>query len=441
MASEPFARAVAARLAASFACVALAAWLVGRGRYWVVPGVLIALAVAQAVAVIRRVRADRARVVAALASWRGRDLADGDDGDGALAGELAAVRRALAADRARGEQELHQLQAIVGHVPVPLVIVDGPRLELINHAARRLFGPAVGALADVAALGDTLVADLAHTPPGERRVARIVVDGVARRLLITAGTLRTRAGERRLIAIESIESELEARTLEAWVAMARVLAHEIMSSLTPVASLSATAASVLGELATAALPADARALVDEARLATETSARRSEHLMTFVRRYRELAELPAAQLAPLDAVALVHGVAALLRGELGAAGITLEVDAPASALPLRGDRGLLEQALINLVRNAADAVRDRPGARVWLIVRLTIHDRLAIEVADNGPGVPPAVADQIFVPFFTTKRTGSGIGLTVAQHVAHAHHGAIQLATRPGGGAAFTLLL
>jgi signal transduction histidine kinase len=255
---------------------------------------------------------------------------------------------------------------------------------------------------------------------------------------------RSRGTEKRLIAIESIETELEARTLEAWVDMARVLAHEIMSSLTPVASLSATAAQLLRELETRA-PADLsgpdREALAEARLATETAARRGERLMTFVQRYRELAQLPAQQPAPLDAVELVQGVATLLRAELAASGTALAIATPASALPLRGDRGLLEQALINLVRNAADAVRGLAGARVWLTVGLTVDDRIAIEVADNGPGIDRAMADQIFVPFFTTKPAGSGIGLTVAQHVAHVHHGSIRLAERPGGGAAFTLVL
>jgi len=447
-----FELAAAWRLTVSFGCVALAAWLFGRGRFWVTAAVLVTVAVWQAIALARMVRRSHARIAAALAGWRSHELSDRGGGDladtafPALAAALDGVTRQLRGDRARAEEELRMLQAIVGHAPVALVILDGSRLEVVNHAARRMFGPAVASLADLAGFGGTLVRDVAETPAGERRVARIVIEGVARRLLITAGTLQVRGAVRRLIAVESIETELETRTLEAWVDMARVLAHEIMSSLTPVASLSATAAQQLGDLevrvaATGSLDEPARELLGEARIATDTAARRSERLMTFVRRYRELAQLPAAQPAPVDAVELVTGVAALLGGELVAAGAALIVDAPASALALRGDRGLLEHALINLVRNAADAVRERAGGCVWLIVRVTIDDRIAIEVADNGPGVPAAMTDKIFVPFFTTKRGGSGIGLAVAQHVAHAHHGSLRLAERAGGGAVFSLVL
>ena len=449
-----FELAAAWRLTVSFGCVGLAAWLFARGRFWVTPAVLLAVAIAQAIALGRLVRQGHARVAAALAGWRSHELSDLETGrlaDAAFPGLAAAldgVTRQLRGDRAHAEEELRMLQAIVGHAPVALVILDGTRLEVVNHAARRLLGPAVGSLADLAGFGGTLARDIVDTPAGERRVTRIVSEGVARRLLITAGTLQVRGAVRRLIALESIETELETRTLEAWVDMARVLAHEIMSSLTPVASLSATAAQLLGDLearvvagAPDALDAPARELLGEARLATETAARRSERLMAFVRRYRELAQLPAAQPAPLDAVELVNGVAALLGGEVRAAGAALIVEAPSSALPLRGDRDLLEHALINLVRNAADAVRDRAGGCVWLIVRVTIDDRIAIEVADNGPGVAAAMTDKIFVPLFTTKQGGSGIGLTVAQHVAHAHHGSIRLAERAGGGAVFSLVL
>lgn len=449
-----FERAVAVRLGVAFACIALAAWLFGSGRYWVLPAVLIAVAIAQAASLVRRVRSSNQRIAAALASWRSRDLSGtgpdalDDTSFPELAGALDAVRRKLHADRADAEVELHRLQALVGHVPVPLVMLERSsagaapaRVELVNHAARQLLGPAIATVDDLAALGPTLVRDVLDTPAGERRMARIVVAGSTRWLLITAGTLRVHGSERRLLALESIESELEARTLAAWVEMARVLAHEIMSSLTPIASLSATAAARLGELEAGA-PGDPRSeLLAEARLATETAARRSERLMTFVQRYRELVQLPAPQLAPLDAVELVHGVAQLLRGELRAQGTALTVEAPGSAIVVRGDRGLLEQALINLVRNAADAVRDRPDAQVWLRATVTVHDRVAIEVADNGPGVPAAMADKVFVPFFTTKQTGSGIGLTVAQHVAHAHHATLQHAERSGGGAVFSLVL
>lgn len=438
-----FAIGIGIRLGVAFACIAAAAWMFGGTRLRVVPGVLVAAAIAQAVELAWVARRSAERIVNALDGWRSGELADragarlAGTGFSALGEALDEVTRSLREAHTRDEEHRHYLEAIVGHAPVPLLVLDGRRVELANHAARRLLGAALGSLDDLAALGDEFVRDLVETPPGEQRVSRMIVEGAAQRVLVSAGAFRGRSALR-LIALESIEAELTGRTLEAWVEMARVLAHEIMGSLTPVASLTATAAQLLGELETSP---DAHAVLQQAREATATVARRSEGLMAFVRRYRELAALPEPELAPLDLVELARDVAALLAGELRAAGIELVVELAPRALPLRGDRALLEQALINLLRNAADAVTGRPGARVWLILRVTAAGRAAIEVADNGPGVPAAMADQIFVPFFTTKRGGSGIGLSIAQHVAHAHAGTIRITERAGGGAKFTVVV
>lgn len=442
-----FGLGIGIRLGVAFACIAAAAWMFGSTRLRVVPGVLVAAAIAQAIELAYVARRSAARIVSALDGWRSGELADragarlAGTGFSELGEALDEVTLSLREAHARAEEHRHYLEAIVGHAPMPLLVLDGRRVELANHAARRLLGAAIGSLDDLAALGDEFVRDLVETPPGEQRVSRMIVEGAAQRVLVSAGAFRGRA-TLRLLALESIEAELTGRTIEAWVEMARVLAHEIMGSLTPVASLAATAAQLLAELEAAGAPAGASPTVlGQAREATATVARRSEGLMAFVRRYRELAALPAPELAPLDLVELARGVATLFTSELRAAGIELVVEIGPRTLPLRGDRALLEQALINLVRNAADAVTGRPGACVWLSVRITGAGRTAIEVADNGPGVPAAMADQIFVPFFTTKRGGSGIGLSIAQHVAHAHAAAIRITERAGGGAKFTIVL
>ena len=428
------------RLVAVLVCVSAAAWMFGATRMRVVPALLIAAAAIQVIALVRLMTAVNQRAARALVAWRSGDFADASaEPAGAGGAELAraldetAVR--LRERQRRSEQEGRYLAAIVSQAPVPLLAIAGARVELLNHAARRLFGAtAVATVDDLTRFGASFAQGVIETPPGERRLGRITVDGVGQHVLISASVFTADGEARRLVSLQGIQSELDSRTIDAWLEMARVLAHEIMSSLTPVVSLTSTAGELLGEVE--ARP-DALA---EAREAIETVARRSDGLMRFVRRYRELAALPPPDRQPVDAAELVRGVASLLRGDLAAAGIALTVDA-AAATPVRVDRALVEQALINLVRNASDAVAGRADAAVWLSVRTTRAGRVALEVADSGPGVPAELAQTIFVPFFTTKRGGSGIGLSLAQHVAHAHGGAVTLGERDGGGAVFSIVL
>jgi signal transduction histidine kinase len=431
------------RLAALLIAVAIAAWLLGSARFRVLPLLLVAVAVAQVVELVRYIAAANRGAARAIDAWRSGDFATAaavpsGAGYDTLAAALDETAARLAERQRQREQDSRYLEAIVSHAPVPLLAIDGDRVELLNHAARRLLGtPVVTTVDALASVGPGFVRDIVDTPPGERRLSRALVDGAAQYLLVSSGMFTADGQVRRLVSLQGIQSELDARTIDAWLEMARVLAHEIMSSLTPIVSLTATAADRLAEIAAAG---DSSELLDEARQAIATAARRSDGLMHFVRRYRELAALPPPDRRAIDAAEVMAGVAALLGPELAARRIALTVDG-AGVVTVHADRALLEQALINLVRNAADACEASPEPAVWLGVRQTRGGRIALEVADSGPGVAPAMVETIFVPFFTTKRGGSGIGLSLAQHVARAHGGAITVGDRPGGGAVFAIVL
>jgi signal transduction histidine kinase len=221
--------------------------------------------------------------------------------------------------------------------------------------------------------------------------------------------------------------------------MAQVLAHEITGSLTPVASLSAIAAERLAEIDPAPLDEPARKLLAEAHEACAVIARRSDGLMRFVSRYRELAHLPPPQRERMDLGELILRIRELFAGE--AAAPAFVVEPPPAPIRITADRALLEQALINLVRNAFEALRGRSAPTVWLRGRLTPAGRAALEVSDNGAGIPRELTERIFVPFYTTRKTGTGIGLSLVRLIAQAHGGTVAVSERLGGGATFTLTL
>ena len=185
-----------------------------------------------------------------------------------------------------------------------------------------------------------------------------------------------------------------------------------MNTLTPVTSLAQTTATMLDE----------PSMMNDIRDAIETIARRSEGLMSFVGRYRELLKVPQPSPAEVNVADAFNSVVTLMGNELQ--DVRVDIDVTPETLAMQADPQLLDQVLLNLVRNAADALRERSDPQLSLTARLDFG-RVLINVKDNGPGIPEDARDQIFVPFFTTKRDGSGIGLSLSRQIMTAHGGEI----------------
>ena len=161
--------------------------------------------------------------------------------------------------------------------------------------------------------------------------------------------------------------------------------------------------------------------------------------MRFVRSYRQFTQLPPPTLKPVALHDYVQRLGRLFATEWAGRGIELHVAPPPTGLTVLADDSLLDQAVINLLRNAADAAAASPEPHVWLDARLSDRGRPVIEIGDNGPGLDESLGDKIFLPFFTTKPDGSGIGLALARQIMLVHKGAITASARPGGGALFRL--
>ena len=340
---------------------------------------------------------------------------------GAAARLTESIERALQRiwrTRAERQSRIDYLQSLADTVSSALIAVDAQgRIEWSNVAARRTL--------DVAALPQ-VVAGLSHIAPGRSAVVSYP-DGA--RLVTVSGFRAPGGGERRLIALQRLAGELDAVELKAWQDLSRILSHEMMNSLTPICSLAESSAAMLR---------DAKAGPEVAE-AVEVIARRSAGLMSFVDRYRQLAELPPPARSATPAEGFVRRIEPLMsalardRGVEWAArceeGLTLDVDVE-----------LLEQAVINLVKNAFDAVAGRKDARVEVEV-LREAGAPVIAVRDNGPGLAEGDLEAAFVPFFTRKAGGSGIGLTLARQIAIAHGGRLEHRPVEPHGATFRLVL
>jgi nitrogen fixation/metabolism regulation signal transduction histidine kinase len=344
----------------------------------------------------------------------------------------AAIERAfdrLGAARAERQRRIDHLEALLDNVAAALLVLnDAGQVVSANRAARQNLGAIPGALAAVTAFPPATAVRLRSLPPGGREIVRLA-DGQA--LLAQTAAFTTEGRRLTLVSLQRLAGELDAVELKAWQDLTRVLAHEMMNSLTPILSLSESLGARLK--AKGAKPAD---LADDAAVI----ARRSERVMHFVERYRALAELPAPELESIRAADLAASLDKLMAPMMDAAGVDYASRVAPPRLSLSADRELIEQALINLLKNALEAVRGRQAPAVRLAIRQD-EAQLMLIVEDNGPGLPAEDPEAAFVPFFTTKEGGSGVGLTLARQIALAHGGRLEHAPRPGGGAVFRIWL
>ena len=371
------------------------------------PRVLVACAIV-ALAALAWGRAALARLAVPPPEPDADDLAFGRD------------RQALAARAALTQAQLDQ-------APVALWWQQGAGVEPLNNAARRLVAPG-GATAP-----DDLLARLLGAPSTQRRQL-FSFDGERgpERCLLAVRDVLADGAEARLLALMPVESELEAETLKAWRQLVHVLTHEIMNSLTPIASLATTA----HELVAAG---DGASASEDLAVALETIARRTESLASFVADYRRVSDWPEPALAAVALEPLFARVERLVAGDWQARGGTARFEVQPPTLTLMADGGQLEQALLNLLSNAAHATARVDVPAVQVSAHLVRGGRLAIEVRDNGPGVPHGLEHDIFMPFFSTREHGSGIGLAVVRNLVQGMGGSVRHAKPASGGAAFVL--
>jgi two-component system, NtrC family, nitrogen regulation sensor histidine kinase NtrY len=339
-----------------------------------------------------------------------------------LADALNAAMRDLDRARTRDAAEIRFLEALLDDMPIALLLVGGGSVRLANKGARRLFGgEAEGAADRLAAVGARFHAILAGDAADGEPIPLALPGGV-QRAIVRSAELNRLGTPARAVLVEPIQQALDRAEAEAQTAMVRVLTHEILNSLTPIVSLAGTAAVLLGED-----PIE----LDEARLAVETLARRAESTRRFIDSYRAMARPVAARRRRFAAAPFFAELARLFAIEWLEHRLEWRVD-PATTID--ADPDLLAQALLNLLRNAAQASDTKGRRRVWLRL-LADTDDTAIEVEDDGPGIPEALRDDVLLPFFTTKPEGSGIGLHLVRQVAIAHGARVELATGAVGGA------
>jgi nitrogen fixation/metabolism regulation signal transduction histidine kinase len=417
-------RVLALALLAGLPGVLLSLWflwhldLAARVR-WTVGPFLVLFWIGFAVAARQRVVRPLRTLAGLLAGLREGDFssrargADTQDPLGTVIGEINALGDTLQEQRVGALEATALLRRVMAEIDVAVFAFDDAQtLVLVNRAGERLLGRpaerAVGLNAEQLGIGPFLAGDAP-------RVVEAMLPGATGRWEVRRGTFRQHSRPHQLLVVADLSRALREEERLAWQRLVRVLSHEINNSLAPIKSLAGSLVDLLGRTP---VPADRDQDLKAGLRVIET---RAEALSRFMAAYARLARLPAPRLATVKVEEWVRRVASLEPR------LPVAIE-PGPPLTIEADGDQLDQLLINLVKNAVDAVADRRGTVGISWTR--VNGQLEVRVVDDGPGL--AGTTNLFVPFFTTKPNGSGIGLALSRQIAEAHGGTLALANRRG---------
>jgi len=361
----------------------------------------------------------------------------------ALKEAFTEIMNAFRKTRADKEEHFRYLQTVVQHVGVGLIAFqpDG-YVELINTAAKRLLRvPRLKNIKSLESLSKPLVDTMLRLKSRENALVKVEDENELLHLALYATEFKLRGQNYSLVSIQNIHSELEEKEMEAWQKLIRVLTHEIMNSITPIASLTSTISGLINDSYGNKIKNDKfkNEAFKDIQQALQTIQKRSQGLLHFVDAYRNLALIPKPNFQIFPIKELFDRVQKLMQANIEKNSIRFKAQVEPETLELAADPELIEQVLINLLLNAFQAVQSRKKAQIELNALLDGRGRIIIQVVDNGPGISEENLEKIFIPFFSTKEEGSGIGLSLSRQIMRLHHGSIGVHSDTDAHTIFTL--
>lgn len=338
------------------------------------------------------------------------------------------------------ETQYQYLQKILELVDTGILSYEHATGEIgwMNESFKRLLGiPYLKTIHSLEKRDASLYKEVLALRPGENKVVDIMQDKSAFKILLTATAFQTGGRIYKLIAFQNVSEALDETESKAWQKLLSVMTHEIMNSVAPISSLAET---LKKRLHHATMDLESRPDgFEDLELGIDTIKRRSEGLLKFAETYRNLNKITNPNLRKIYVRDLFENLQQLMQPTLLQKKIELEVVLKDTDLAVQADVNLIEQVLINLLVNAMEALKDRPNARIILTGYPVSGNKVVLKIADNGMGMTPEVLDKIFVPFFSTKKSGSGIGLSLCKQIMMLHKGNIQAQSTEGEGSVFTL--
>lgn len=307
-----------------------------------------------------------------------------------------------------------------------------------NHFALKLLGleifTHINQLNKVSAL---LLQTVKEIRPNENRRVSYTNERGRVQLLISATELIVRGENITLLVLNDIENEMDEKEIESWIRLIRVLSHEIMNSIAPITSLSDTLLTLHRK---SDFPEDSPELKQNTMNGLQVISETGKGLISFVESYRKFTRIPEPVKEYIDLSEFIHRMIILCSMEPHFGNVKIDTDIRPENLKIYADPNLLGQVLLNIIKNAIQAMKAQQDCRIIITAGQGPECSVSLKISDNGPGIPPEILNEIFVPFFTTKEEGSGIGLSIARQIMRAHGGSIKVESVPGR-TAFTLVI
>lgn len=338
------------------------------------------------------------------------------------------------------ETQFQYLQKILELVDTGILSYEIKTGEIawMNEALKKLLQvPYLKTVHSLQKRDNELYESIQQLKPGDHIVANAHLEKNTFKILLTATAFQTEGQVFKLVAFQNINEALDETEAKAWQKLLSVMTHEIMNSVAPISSLAETLKNRLQESSKEL--SNANGSLDDLELGIETIKRRSEGLLKFAQTYRNLNKITSPNLKTVHVRELFANLHQLMLPTLEQKNIELEVILKDPDITLEADTALVEQMLINLIVNAIEAVKDLESPRIYLSAFISNANKTVIKVADNGAGIPEELLDKIFIPFFSTKKNGSGIGLSLCKQIMLLHRGNIHVQSKANEGTAFTL--
>ncbi len=359
-----------------------------------------------------------------------------------LAGAFRDVIQAFKNVKIEKEAQFQLLQLIIDRISFGIIVFNSRNeIALMNKTAAKILGTGMAGDWNYIKKVNPVFAREAEGLGNEgKKLAEFEMNQTLVQLSLTSNFVKMLDEDCRIITFHDIQEEIEQKEIEAWFRIIRVLTHEIMNSMTPLSSLTETMLMLLDDNSGSQNPpyAMSETNIEDLRAAVRTIHSRSEGIIRFVEAYRQLTNIPMPEFEVIKVNEICHSVITLLNPELVKRGIRVQSRLAPESPVISADRNLIQQVLINLVTNSMYALEKTPDPEI-IITAETIGSKTMISVRDNGKGIDPGTLDKIFLPFYSTRKGGSGIGLSFSKQVIHLHHGRILVKSQSGSGTEFIL--
>jgi len=353
-----------------------------------------------------------------------------------LSQKMGFLIREFKENRLEKEVQARYLQTIVDNVSTGIISFDqSGYVHLLNNAARELLNiRQLNMIDELNHCYPELGSRVRLLKPRDQMTEKIVTKEKFHHLSINAAVIRMKGIQNHIITLNDIKYQMEEQEIESWKKLIRVINHEILNSITPIITLTTAIKKRLRRKQDKQTMKDVNKKdINYALASTDIIEERSKGLINFIDRYRKLTKLAPLQLSSVDIKELFQKIQLLFKEEPGMKGVTFKVDCQGTGI-LMADPKMLEQVMINLVKNSMEALENLNNPFIEVGYYVDEEQRKVIRVKDNGVGIDPEAREQIFVPFYTTKEGGSGIGLSLCRQIMRMHKGGISIDSEPGKG-------